>query len=109
MFDTSRVSDDPNPYYDTPPGNDTLDYIWLPSVVEMERFFPDKTARIAPATAYAFAQRHITYQTMPVCALRSTGNSTGSHACVNIYGSVFEVQRNDLYSAIRPMVRVRFD
>ena len=103
------VSDDPNPYYDTPPGNDTLDYIWLPSVVEMERCFPNKAARITPATAYAFAQRHITYQAMPVCALRSTGNSAGSHACVNIYGSVFEVRRNDLYSAIRPMARVRFD
>lgn len=103
----SRVSDDPNPYFDTPPGNDTWDQIWLPSVAEMEKYFPDKISRIAYATDYAFAQRHITYQAMANCGLRNAGSSAGSHAYVNIYGSLYDVRRNDMYTAVRPMIRVR--
>ena len=50
------VTADENPSYDTDPGNDTTDKIFLLSVPEADTYFDSKDARAATATEFAVAQ-----------------------------------------------------
>ena len=43
---SSEVSADANPYYDTDPGNDTVDKVFLLSVKEAEQYFASDDSRI---------------------------------------------------------------
>ncbi len=50
---TTNVTADANPKYDTNPGNDTNDKIFLLSINEVEKYFPDDEEKICFATEYA--------------------------------------------------------
>ena len=49
----STVTADPNPDYDTNPGNATKDKVFLLSIEEVNRYFPDKESRICTPTLSA--------------------------------------------------------
>jgi tetratricopeptide (TPR) repeat protein/TolA-binding protein len=50
------VTADKNPDYDTNPGNDTTDNIFLLSITEVKKYFSGKDARMCAPTEYAVAQ-----------------------------------------------------
>ena len=52
---TSSVAADKNPYYDTDPGNDTRDKIFLLSIDEVNKYFASDETKICVPTAYANA------------------------------------------------------
>ena len=50
------VTADKNPSYDTPVGNDTIDRVFLLSILEANRYFPLDRVRHCKATEYCYAQ-----------------------------------------------------
>ena len=52
----TTVTADANPGYDTLPGNDTLDKVFLLSITEVNKYFSSDEARICAPTDYAIAQ-----------------------------------------------------
>ena len=50
------VTADENPDYDTTPGRDTTDHIFVLSVNEAKRYFDSDSARQCRASAYCYAQ-----------------------------------------------------
>ena len=87
-----------NPKYDTDPGNDTMDKVFLLSIKEAEKYFADDEARGCAPTAYAKAQGAYTnddYKTAGGEAacwwwLRSPGGSRGGAALVIYDGLVYD-------------------
>lgn len=53
---TSTIIAEPNSAYDTPAGNDTTDKVFLLSIDEANRYFPDYDAKLCQATPYCYAQ-----------------------------------------------------
>lgn len=53
---SSTVSADYNPKYDTPPGNNTTDKVFLLSITEANKYFSSDSARQCQGTAYCYAQ-----------------------------------------------------
>lgn len=49
----TELSADPNPNYDTDPGNTTTDRVFLLSTAEAERYFTDPVSRMCTATDYS--------------------------------------------------------
>lgn len=56
LIQRTTVSADRNPEYDTNPGNDTTDKVFLLSITEAEECFDNDKARKCAPTAYAMAQ-----------------------------------------------------
>ena len=52
----TEVSADQNPFYDSDPGEKTLDKVFCPSVVELNRLIPEKKERMRLPTDYARKQ-----------------------------------------------------
>ena len=105
----SLVPADANPYYDTEQGADTYDFVWLISSKEMNAYFPEKAARIAPATDYLFSMHFATYRDNAVYSLRTAGNTVYTHAMTSLEGSIYTVSSNWLECAVRPMIRVKLN
>ena len=90
------VTADKNPVYDTDPGNDTKDKVFLLSIQEAEKCFKGDKARKCVPTAYAVARGAWTnddYKTASGKAsclwwLRSPGDYQGNVALVDDDGSV---------------------
>ncbi len=89
----STVSADKNPSYNTSPGNDQIDKVFLLSITEAVKYYHSDEARRCAPTAYALAQGIWTsdsYQTdgKSTCQwwLRSPGYNNTHAAYVNIDG-----------------------
>ena len=82
---STTVTADRNPEYDTSPGNDTTDKVFLLSITEVNRYFSSDEARKCDQTAYA---RRLSYKSNTVWWLRSPGSKSGLVAIVDPDGSV---------------------
>ena len=56
MIMKSTVTADANPRYDTPAGNDTLDWVFLLSIDEVDRYITDESRRALLGTPYCEAR-----------------------------------------------------
>ncbi|MBQ1684243.1 MAG: hypothetical protein II072_01870, partial [Clostridia bacterium] len=105
MIPTVTVSADITPgHKNTNPGNDTMDKVFLLSVVEFEKYFSGFSARLCRGTEYCFAQGANKHD-YGLCKwwLRSPGKSSDTAASVSNNGSIdtiFWVNLNRL--AVRP-------
>lgn len=90
---TTNVTADANPDYDTDPGNDTEDKVFLLSIEEVNRYFNNDSERQCVPTEYAKANGAFTYKidgtTNCFWWLRSQGGySNKSASVVNSDGTV---------------------
>ncbi|WP_434309175.1 DUF6273 domain-containing protein [Hominifimenecus sp. rT4P-3] len=53
---SAKVTADPNPWYGTDYGNDTIDKVFLLSVAEVNKYFPADSAKACTPTEYAIAR-----------------------------------------------------
>ena len=95
MIKSTKVTADANPKYDTDPGNDTTDKIFLLSINEVNKYFSSDDARKCVPTEYAIAQGAYTNDSYTVDGkatcwwwLRSPGVSRYDAAGVSIGGGV---------------------
>ncbi len=91
----SEVSAEKNPKYDTNPGNDTTDKVFMLSISEVNKYFSSDSARQCAATDYAIAQGAWTSSKYTVDGkgaywwwLRSPGRNQCRTARVSSDGSV---------------------
>ena len=96
MIISSTVTADKNPAYNTSPGNNTTDNVFLLSITEVNKYFSSDEARKCAPTDYAIAQGAWTndsYKTdgRATCWwwLRSPGNNSDVAAYVSTDGSVY--------------------
>lgn len=104
------VTADKNPKYDTDPGNDTQDKVFLLSIDEVNRFFASDDARVCMPTKTAVANGAYT-NAAGACLwwLRSPGFNTDIAAFVNCGGSVDSIGSNvnGGIEVVRPVVVLR--
>ena len=88
----TTVIADKNPNYNTNPGNNTNDKIFLLSIAETDKFFSSDSERICEQTNYAYAKSRDIY---PITVgykcywwLRSPGNYQNTAAIVGYLGSI---------------------
>lgn len=86
---TMRVSADKNPKYDTDPGNDTEDQVFLLSVSEAEKYFKTDDERRYKPTEYARIMGACTYEGYCNWWLRSPGSDDNFAANVTYAGVVY--------------------
>jgi len=105
-IDTSNISAEKNPDYDTNPGSDTQDKVFLLSISEAEDYFSSDEDRKLIPTAYAENLGESLYHWW----LRSPGEYEDGVAFVNEDGSIdaagFDYQ-NDWYAGVRPALWVK--
>ena len=84
----TRVVNADNEVYGTDGGNDTDDMVFLLSIDELNRYFPDQDDRITVPTAYALDNGAYTSSSNGKCwwRLRSPGQDQGYAAVVNSTG-----------------------
>lgn len=85
---TVTVTTDKNPDYDTNPGNDTQDKVFLLSISEVNKYFSSDSVRQCNPTDYAVANG--TFEEGSGCRwwLRSSGHIQAYAACVRGDGSI---------------------
>jgi len=100
------VPADPNPEYNTHPGNDTIDKVFLLSAKEATKYFPTDADRNCIATEYANAQGAFLSENNVNCVwwLRTPGKSPNRAAGVFNYGIIYSIglEVNDYDNAVRP-------
>ena len=101
---------DANPRFDTDPGGAARDKVYLLSIAEAKKYFPDNARRTCRLSAYARGQweQHVALPDGPgFCRwrLRSPGGQDGIHAAVHFNGSVD--YRGGFFAALRPVITVR--
>ena len=87
MIDTAVTADE-NPSFDTPPGKDTTDKIFLLSIAEVNQYFGSDEARTCAPTEYARARGVFMWKTDCLWWLRSPGSLCDHAALVHGDGSV---------------------
>lgn len=80
----TNVTADKNPEFDTSPGNDTKDNVFLLSITEFHKYFASIKGIVAEGTEYAKAKEKNTASQVFVWWLRTPGN-TKKHASMVIY------------------------
>jgi len=105
MIQSATVPADKSPEYDTPPGKDTTDKVFLLSIAEANKYFSSNDARMCQATAYCVAQG--AYQDdNGYCWwwLRSPGRNSKCATPVFIDGSIYSFSNRAHLSrgAVRP-------
>lgn len=115
MILTSTVTADKNPSFDTAPGNNTSDKVFLFSIAEAEKYFSTNEARKCVPTEYAKANGAYTSSSYTASGaascrwwLRSPGDYQNNAAYVNLGGSVYgdgSRVRSD-YDCVRPVLWV---
>ncbi len=92
----TSVSADKNPEYDTNPGNNTTDNVFLLSINEVNKYFSSDSARQCAPTDYAIAQGAYANSDYKVdgkaaCVwwLRSPGSNQRIAAFVNLDGAIY--------------------
>lgn len=111
MIPTALVNADPNPEYDTDPGNNTLDKIFLLSITEIKQYFMTDSAMKCTPTIYAQKQgAFASSDNLCWWWLRSPGYNQSDSAFVDtnkgIYtsGDSVRIKRN----AVRPALWIYF-
>lgn len=96
IIQTTTVTADETPNFETDPGNDTVDQVFLFSINEAEQYFENDEARRCAATKYALAQgiwinENYTIDDEAVCWwwLRSPGDADIYAASVPGVGAVY--------------------
>ena len=86
----AAVTADKNPNYDSDPGSDTRDRVFLLSILEAEKCFSSDAARRGLPTAYTIS-KGVNVSKDGYCWwwLRTPGASSARIACVNASGSAF--------------------
>ena len=81
----SLVSADPHPNYETTPGKDTADRLFLLSILQVQQYLTSNSERLCTPTAYAISQG-----ATPTCRwwLRTPTYSNSMSGCVDGDGSV---------------------
>ena len=88
MIQTTTVTADMNPYYDTSPGNDTTDKVFLLSIPEVNKYFSSDEARKCNPTDYVRAKEVWMDSGFNYWWLRSPGDRPDVAALVGADGSV---------------------
>ena len=91
MILSSTVAAGKNPAYNTSPGNNTTDKVFLLSITEANKYFSSDSARQCQGTAYCYAQGSYADNGLCWWWLRSPGYYLDLAAYVNIDGDVDEV------------------
>lgn len=111
QIQNTTVTADKNPEYDTSPGNDTTDKVFLLSITEVNKYFNSDDARKCVPTAYAIAQGAYANDNYPVDGkatcwwwLRSPGRDFDNAAFVSIPGMVasYGNYNHDTSTVVRP-------
>lgn len=116
----TTVTADKNPEYDTDPGDDTTDKVFLLSINEAEKYFSAGSARQCRPTDYAIANgarvgsvNYGGYVCDGTCFwwLRTPGNIQTHAADVNIIGYTrgFDKVDNSEFAAVRPAMWIDLD
>lgn len=113
MIPSVTLSADNNPQFDTSPGKNTMDQVFLFSIPEVKLYFNSSEARKCVPTAYAFAQGAGTMNDYRGLScwwwLRSPGDDTDNASC--IFAGTLETSAGDIhcygfrvndFGAIRP-------
>lgn len=96
IADTNVVAEK-NPMYDTDPGNNTVDKVFLLSINEVNKYFPNDTARMCNFTTYGRHMVGVMWWS------RTPSDDNLSVACVNPEGSVSYTGSNvDSARFVRP-------
>ncbi len=104
----STVTADRNPAYDLSAGSDTTDKVYILSVAEAEKYFPEDSDRQCRGTAYCVAQGAKTDEEgFSWWLLRTPGYELRLAAFINSYGNISTRGDgvNHERSAIRPVLR----
>ena len=120
MIQTTTVTADKNPQFDTSPGNDTTDKVFLLSIQEANKYFIFDDWRMCTPTDYAIAQGlfHYPYGLLGGKAncgwwLRSPGWGPKSAAYVTLDGDVYmdgePVQDNYSEAGVRPALWINIE
>ena len=111
MIADSIVTADKNPEYNTNPGNDTTDKIFLLSITEAEKYFSSNSKRVCKPTAYATANGAYTSNSSCWWWLRSPGSSQYSAAGVSIGGSIdyYGIYVYGVYGCVRPALWINLE
>ena len=87
---SSKVTADKNPKYNTSPGNDTTDKVFLLSITEVNKYFSSDSVRQCAGTKYCYAQGAYKANNGNCWWwLRSPGCDSLDAACVYNVGSVY--------------------
>ena len=112
---SSKVTAEKNVSYNTNPGNDTMDNVFLLSIAEVNEYFIDETSRICAPTDYAvkkgaISNRKYRGDSQESCMwwLRSPGSIEYNAADISLDGIVLEYGHfvNDSDNSVRPCVWV---
>ena len=108
---SSSVTADKNPKYNTSPGKNTTDKVFLLSITEVNKYFRSGNARQCQGTEYCYAQG-ANKDGNGNCWwwLRSPGYFSNRAAYVNLGGSV-NIYGTSVYvddSAVRPALWINF-
>jgi hypothetical protein len=97
MIVNSIVTADKNPEYNTNPGNDTTDKIFLLSITEVEEYFSSDNERVCKATAIVQAKgAGVSYDGSCWWWLRSPGYNQSNAAYVDYVGSIIYYYGNNV-------------
>ena len=88
MILSSTVAADKNPAYNTSPGNNTTDKVFLLSITEANKYFSSDSARQCQGTAYCYAQGADAGNGLCWWWLRSPGYYSLRAALVRLDGSI---------------------
>ncbi len=86
---SSTVNADWNPKYNTSPGINTIDKVFLLSIAEVQKYFSSDELRKCVPTYYAIEHGIDSFDSTCWWWLRSPGDRTKCAAGVNTYGSVY--------------------
>ena len=118
MIQSTNVSADENPEYDTDPGKATTDQVFLLSINEVNKYFASDEERMCVPTAYAIANGAYTSDSYTkggaaTCWwwLRSPGRSQSRAAGVGRGGGVLGIGGNvsNDYGCVRPAIWIDLD
>ena len=102
------VEADKNPEYDTDPGSDTQDFVFLLSAAEAEEYFKSDEARKSSPTPYALARRSYSGDSKDTWWLRTPGETSDYAAFVDDDGSIlYQGAPVDYNYGIRPALWIK--
>ncbi len=101
---TTKVYADKNPDFDTSPGEDTNDKVFILSMTEVEKYFNSKESRRCVTTNYVQTKNE-NFSRFTVWYLRTPGRDSRSVSVVmyeGAFSSYYEAFDNDAPCAVRP-------
>lgn len=111
IINTTDVTADENPDYDTDPGNDTKDKVFLLSIEEANKYFDNESERKCIPTSYVLANENSLKNGNNWWALRTPGGSQNHVAGVmgDGYFSKSGTWVDNSYTLVRPAVWISCD